>query len=166
MIYRRQERWWLPLTRRPDTIRYHGGQISFPGGRVEFGETHVEAAIREYVEELGVEPRETSVCGELTPLYVYASDNMVHPIVVACEPPAENWRPDRIEVETVIEVSIETLLDDGAWHDQLFYRPVKRGKQHVGDLCFRAPGFALADHHVWGATGMILAEFAEVLSTI
>lgn len=166
MIYRREGHWWLPLTRRPEAIKYHGGQISLPGGRIELGETHVEAAIREYAEELGLEPCGASVCGELTPLYVYASDNMVQPIVVACEEPAEDWKPDHIEVESVIEVALEQLLDATAWVDQSLGRPIKKGNVHVGDLSFRAPGFRTFDHHVWGATAMILAEFAEVLTTV
>ena len=44
------------LTLRPETMRKHPGQVSFPGGRIDPGETPVQAALREAHEELGLDP--------------------------------------------------------------------------------------------------------------
>ena len=64
----RDQRAWsdqaaLLLTRRSESLRHHPGQWAFPGGRLEAGETLVEAALREMSEEVGVELAETNVLG-------------------------------------------------------------------------------------------------------
>ncbi|MBD3783693.1 MAG: CoA pyrophosphatase, partial [Micrococcales bacterium] len=52
------------VTHRPHTMRKHPGQAAFPGGRIDAGETPVEAALREAQEELGIDPRDVRVIGE------------------------------------------------------------------------------------------------------
>src|SRR5436190_4149358 len=53
LLFRRDGKWHLPLTERPDTLTRHAGQISLPGGVVDTGESSTEAALRELNEELG-----------------------------------------------------------------------------------------------------------------
>ncbi|MEM7297747.1 MAG: CoA pyrophosphatase, partial [Bacteroidota bacterium] len=52
------------LTRRSRALRNHAGEISFPGGRVDPGETVVDTALREAHEEVGLEPTRPVVLGE------------------------------------------------------------------------------------------------------
>ncbi|WP_162006713.1 NUDIX hydrolase [Roseimaritima sediminicola] len=158
--------WTVPLTKRPLSIKHHGGQICLPGGRIEPNESTIEAALREFEEELGICPLQPELCGELSPLYVYASDNLVHPVVMACRRPESPWVPDRIEVDEVVEVPLEHLREPGHWQDRLLQRPIRRvsGNPEIPPpLRFVASGLRYQQHWVWGATGMILAELAECL---
>ncbi|QEG42139.1 NUDIX hydrolase [Roseimaritima ulvae] len=164
MLMHRDGQWSIPLTKRPLAIKHHGGQISLPGGRIETGESTVEAALREFEEELGVRPVAPELCGELSPLYVYASDNLVHPVVMACQHPAEPWVPDRVEVDVVIDLPLQTLCDSSRWNAQTIRRPIVRERQQCGELTFRGPGLNYGEHWIWGATGMILAELASCLT--
>ena len=93
--------WTIPLTLRPESLQHHGGQICLPGGQVEADEDVYGAALREFEEELGIQPEVTSYCGELSTQYVYSSDNLVHPVVVIIATPNESWRPEPAEVEKV-----------------------------------------------------------------
>lgn len=163
VLLQRNEGWYLPLTRRPAALQHHGGQISLPGGRVEQGESHVEAAVREFTEEMGSPPREARLIGELSPLYVFASDNQVQPVLLVAEPPEQPWHPDPVEVEVVIELPLSTLIDTASWVTVSRQRALHKNGQQVGHLQFRAPCLQIGTHRVWGATGMILAELAEVL---
>src|SRR5690349_7039885 len=71
----------VPLTVRASNLARHAGQISLPGGAADPGETLAETALREASEEIGVDPRDVTVLGELTPVYVLVSGFTLHPVV-------------------------------------------------------------------------------------
>lgn len=158
-----RDRWTIPLTRRPASIKHHGGQVAFPGGRIESGESSVEAALREFTEELGREPIEPVLVGELTPIYVYASDNLVHPVVVACRRPRLPWRPDPVEVEHIFEIDLRDL--PLSWQAERLRRNVHGPAGGDAKLEFAVRVAHYEGQRIWGATAMILAEFAACLST-
>ena len=69
------------LTKRTNNVEHHKGQISLPGGMLEKGESHKEAAIRETFEELGVQSRDINIIGPLTPLYIPISNFKIFPLL-------------------------------------------------------------------------------------
>ncbi len=143
----------LVLTQRHADLRAHSGQISFPGGSIEPGETAVEAALREAWEEVGVPPDAPAVLGRLTDLYIPPSDFTVTPVIASLnERPV--FRPQEEEVDTIIEVSLPALLD-----------PASRvsGLWTFGPREIEIPYFAFGDFKVWGATAMMLAELLAAL---
>ncbi len=72
------------LTLRSAQLRHHRGQISFPGGRIEAGESPRDAALRELREEVGIEPELVTVLGTLSSLYTPPSNSAIVPIVMRC----------------------------------------------------------------------------------
>ncbi|HEX9951675.1 MAG TPA: CoA pyrophosphatase [Rubricoccaceae bacterium] len=148
----------LVLTVRQPSLRAHSGQVSLPGGAVEPGETAEDAARREAHEEIGVEVAD--VLGRLTPLYVPPSGFSVWPVVAALSARPDFQVQER-EVSELVEVPVALLLDAGARQR----RPrTLRGNPLVEDgATLDVPFFALGGHEVWGATAMMLAEFAAVV---
>ncbi len=158
-----QGQWTIPLTLRPTTLSHHGGQICLPGGRIEPGEDAFAAAVREFHEELGVAPVVRQVCGELPTVYVYASDNRVHPVVMIIDRPVQKWQPDPVEVAEVVPMRLSVLTDPNTRREVVQARIVRGAAGEVGKLRFRASGFQAGNHHVWGATAMILDQLAQLL---
>ncbi|HRG09084.1 MAG TPA: CoA pyrophosphatase, partial [Cyclobacteriaceae bacterium] len=72
---------FFPLTKRPDYLGTHGGQISLPGGKAEPGETLIETALRETQEEIGIKPESIEVLGTLSDFFVIPSNFIVKPVV-------------------------------------------------------------------------------------
>ena len=145
--------WTIPLTERPKHLPDHPGQISLPGGRVEAGESHLEAACREFAEELGTASFPGEFVGELQPIYVYNSDYFVRPFVAVCDQRLA-YIPCEREVERVIHLPVEQLLDDSRLTEQVFRR---------GDASWHAKTIHCEDALIWGATAIILGEFARIL---
>lgn len=139
----------VALTRRPDSLKDHSGQVSFPGGKVERDEEAVDAALRETWEELGVAPDVVQVVGELTSLYIPPTDFEVHPYVgwSAIRP---KFTPNPREVAALIEVSIPYLLHPDHVH---------REPWQFGSYTMDVPYYEVEGHKVWGATAMMLSEF-------
>jgi len=76
-----QDEWHLLFTRRTDRVESHKGQVSFPGGASDEGETTPEqTALREADEEIGMKPQDVTVLGRLTRM-VTVSSFRVSPIV-------------------------------------------------------------------------------------
>jgi hypothetical protein len=146
--------WILPAIVRPEQMSFHAGQIALPGGMVEPGESPVDAGLRELQEELGPGAGQVQVLGQLTPVYVFVSKAVVTPIV-AFAPQRPRWEPNPAEVAEVVDIGLDALL-----------APVSRGSHTIRrrGLAMRAPHFHVAGRWIWGATAMILAEFAAVLS--
>lgn len=154
-LHRPNGGWSIPAILRPATMTSHAGQVSLPGGIVEVGETPTQAALREFEEELGVATQELKVVGQLSPVYVFVSGFAVTP-VVAISPIPLQFRPNPEEVETVLELPLEALFE-----------PAYRGKHKIerGGMSFSVPHFAIGGKQVWGATSLILAEFAALFAT-
>ena len=154
LLFRRKGKWHLPLTERPDTLTRHAGQISLPGGAIDAGESSAEAALRELDEELGFNAP-VEVLGHLPDCYVFASDFLVTPWVAATTGDFEPiWQPHDREVKDVVELPIDLLLDSQAIGRLIVER---------GPLVFRAPCHHAGTARVWGATSIILNDFAGVL---
>jgi 8-oxo-dGTP pyrophosphatase MutT (NUDIX family) len=147
---------YLVLTRRTDRVDYHKGQISFPGGRREKGETLEQTAKREAREELSVDPDSFRILGRLTPLYIPPSNYCIYPIVAVSES-RPVFRPFRLEVAEVLEVPLNHLLDSQA---------VRREKRNLGGVEVEVPYYAFGKHKIWGATAMVLAELLKILGSL
>jgi 8-oxo-dGTP pyrophosphatase MutT (NUDIX family) len=154
LLYPHERKWRVLLTERPEHMIDHAGQISLPGGTNECGESPEQCAVREYTEELGTGSAGLQLVGRLSPLYVFASNFWVIPCVaVVSERPA--FHPNEREVARLIELPLERLWDPQGRSTHVIER---RG------IRFRARDIVCGEDRVWGATGMILAELAQVTS--
>ena len=141
------------LTVRAGRLGKHAGQVSFPGGLIDAGESVREAALREAFEEVGLEPGAVRVVGALSPLYITVSGYALHPVAgIAAATPA--LRPSAAEVARVLPVPVADLADP----DNL-----RRGTRWRGDLHCGVPYFELRNERVWGATAMVLSELLAML---
>ncbi|CAN5823264.1 CoA pyrophosphatase [soil metagenome] len=144
----------VPLTVRASTLARHAGQISLPGGAAEPDETLAQAALREASEEIGIDPADVRVLGELTPVHVLVSGFTLHPVVgVTDARPAFQAAPD--EVDQIVEVRLEDLRDASR---------IRTGTRVREGLAVEYPYFDLYGHQVWGATAMVLGEFICLLT--
>lgn len=139
----------IALTVRASNLTHHAGQISLPGGAADEGETLAQTALREAQEEIGIEPSQVEIVGELTPVYVLVSGFTLHPVVgVTQKRPA--FTPAEGEVAEILEVSLDDLRDASK---------IRRGTRIREGVAIEYPYFDLMGHQVWGATAMILGEF-------
>ncbi|MBX2894004.1 MAG: CoA pyrophosphatase [Cyclobacteriaceae bacterium] len=147
----------FPLTKRPDYLGTHGGQISLPGGKAEPGETEIETALRETEEEIGIKPESVEVLGTLSDFFVVPSNFMVKPVVGLLHA-IPHFTPDPKEVVKVLKGSVNELMESKAI----------RTKEIMAAKLFpmRAPHFEIEQEIVWGATAMILNEFRTILKEI
>jgi 8-oxo-dGTP pyrophosphatase MutT (NUDIX family) len=156
LLFRRNGRWHIPLTVRPEILSRHGGQISLPGGTIESGESGPVAAERELREELGTDVPVRHL-GRLADCYVFASDFLITPWVAAASQDNPVWNPHSNEVARVIELPLEALFDARNEATMTIER---------GPVVFRAGCYRFDNHDIWGATSVILAELAAVLCQI
>jgi len=140
------------LTVRGAGLPHHADQVSLPGGRPAPGETPEETALREAVEEIGVDVATVTIAGRLTPVHIAVSGFTVQPIV-AIAATAPVFVPDPGEVAAVVEVSLAHLADPAT---------LRSGRRARGGIEIEAPYFAVGDHQVWGATAMLLGELLAV----
>lgn len=145
----------LLLTERAHNMRSHPGQVSFPGGSVDPGETEVEAALREAEEEIGVAPAGVEVFGRLPELWLPPSNFAVTPILGWWRDPVEVRIASPAEVHAIHHVPIDELLD-----------PEHRVMVRHPRVDYRSPGFLIGpdkDVILWGFTGGIIARLFDYL---
>lgn len=146
--------WHLALTKRHTYKGSHSGQISFPGGKREDSDTSLqETALRETQEEIGVNCTHSDCVGQLSQLHIPVSNFMVSPYVAIVSGRPEMKKDDH-EVKHIIEIPLELILND----KYKSTTEITNDKYH-----FNTPIYQLEDDYIWGATAMILSEFAEIL---
>lgn len=141
------------LTLRTNSIR-HAGQISFPGGRSDSGETIVETALRETHEEIGIPSSKIEVQGTLSPFYLHRTDNRITPVVGAL-----NDKPDMQRNEDEVAEIITVRLDDLLTQSYL-----KREKWELSNATYWVPYWDFHRVPLWGATAMMMSELLEIYS--
>jgi 8-oxo-dGTP pyrophosphatase MutT (NUDIX family) len=145
----------LLLTERSHTMRSHPGQVSFPGGSIDPGETPHEAALREAWEETGLDRAGVEVFAELPPLWLPPSNFSVTPVIGWWREPSEVRVTSPDEVHAVYRVPIAELCD-----------PAHRITVRRPGTDWRSPGFLIGDDHdviCWGFTAGIIARLFEYL---
>ena len=141
------------LTVRAGTLGRHGGQVSFPGGVVEPGETPEAAALREAHEEVALSLAGVRVLGALTPLDIPISGFRLYP-VIASHATRPTLTASHGEVARILEVAVDDL-----WNPA-HLRPAAR--EHDGRPMV-VPAFHVGGEEIWGVTAMVLAEFLALL---
>ncbi|MFQ6394657.1 NUDIX hydrolase [Nocardia sp. KC 131] len=134
------------LTQRASTMRQHRGQVAFPGGEVDAGDTGpIDTALREACEETGLEREGVEPLAVLPKLFVPPSRFDVTPVVAYWRTPHAVGVVNEGETERVVRVPLAELLD-----------PANRFLVR-GSLGFQSPAFQVDGMLVWGLTGGILA---------
>jgi 8-oxo-dGTP pyrophosphatase MutT (NUDIX family) len=142
----------LLLTERATSLAVHAGQIAFPGGRMETGETALAAALREAHEEIGLSPEVVTPLGALDS-YLTGTGFRVTPIVALVEP-AHRLSLNPVEVASVFEAPLSFFMDPA--NHQIQSREL-RGRMR------RFYAMPWQGHYVWGATaGMIRMLYERV----
>lgn len=139
------------FTKRPDSMRTHPGDVVFPGGAIETGESAVDAALREAWEEVALPPSSVDVLGGLAPVTTRDRTNWIVPVVARIDRPTE-FQPDPVEVEAVLEPTMGDLLDESRW----------REAEWMGH---RLWFYDFPEGTLWGATAFIVRDLLHVLRT-
>lgn len=148
------------LLSRASTLRSHPGQVAFPGGRVDPGdEGPASTALREAVEETGLDPSGVEILGTLDDVPLAYSQHLVTPVLGWWQHPSPVRVVDVAESADVFRAPVADLLD-----------PANRGVTVIrrAGQEFRGPAFRVrqgpADHLVWGFTAMLLDRLFEQLA--
>ncbi len=148
--------WRLLYTRRTDAVDVHRGQVSFPGGRHELGETAVQAALRESEEEIGLGAADVQILGELNPLLT-VTQFVVTP-VVGVLPWPYSLTTNPAEVARCFGVPIKWLADPSNL-DIEYRQPMVPGPK------IPVYHFKPYDQEViWGVTARITMSLLELLT--
>jgi 8-oxo-dGTP pyrophosphatase MutT (NUDIX family) len=141
------------LTRRSDTLRRHTGQVAFPGGRRDPGETPWQTALREAEEEIGLDPSFVSLAGLSTP-YRTGTGYLITPVVGFVRPGFTlTANPD--EVADIFETPFGFLMDPSNYAEHERTLPTGQLRR------FYATTYE--DRYIWGATAGMLRALYERL---
>lgn len=155
LLYMKQEKWHTVLIRRTSYEGVHSGQMAFPGGTYEEIDKNLrETAIREAIEEVGIDQKKLIELGQLSPIYIPPSNMYVEPLVAYLTEIPQFLRQES-EVAEIVELNLEVLLN-----------PANRKEKYIRftkDLRMKTPYFDVYGHTVWGATAAIFGEFVVLL---
>lgn len=143
------------LVGRATTLTHHSGQVAFPGGRIDPGDAGpAAAAVREAVEETGLDPGGVQVLGTLGELPVPVSDHLVTPVLAWWSRPSPVDVMDPGESAAVFRAPVADLLD-----------PENRRTWTLrhGAAVHTGPAFLVGPHVVWGFTAIVLSTLFDEL---
>lgn len=139
-------------TERSAALRSHSGQIAFPGGKIDPTDAGAaDAALREASEEVELDPVDASVLGFMPP-YFTGSNYLITPVVAVVDP-RRPFVPNPGEVQSVFEVPLDWLADEGNYGT---YRIRRGGTEHTtwqinhGELV------------IWGITANLTRQFHDL----
>jgi len=146
--------YYLVFTKRSETVNYHKGQFSFPGGRPHPDDKSLlDTALRESWEEIGLPPKDAEVLGELDDIATYTTGFIISPFV-ATIPSFHKFTANPAEVDEIIEVPLHVLQDKKNFAEEML---------DVGGRQIMQYFYHYRDHVIYGATARIVKHFLEVV---
>ena len=155
LLYPKNGEYCVLLNRRTDTVEHHKGEISFPGGSKDPGDsTLLDTALRETHEEMGISPEDVEVLGELddTP----TNTSFLIATTVGTIPYPYEFAPSASEVAEVLEAPISILMNKESHRDEV---------RIVGGELVTHTSYVYQGHIIFGATARVLSRFLELLET-
>jgi len=153
-IYQKRGQYYILFIKRTEKVKEHKGQISFPGGTREKGETLLETALRECAEETGLRTEDVEVLGELDDEVTTTSNYIVSPFV-AVTPWPYKFKVNEDEVEEIIEIPISALLGKNCLH---------RDTEFLNGKAVDFYAYHYQGKVIWGATARILNRFLDIFT--
>jgi 8-oxo-dGTP pyrophosphatase MutT (NUDIX family) len=142
----------LIFTVRAASLSRHAGEVSFPGGLVDDGESPADAARREAFEEIGLDPALPHLVGSLPPVHTYVSAILVVPFVGLLDREPELF-PAEAEIQEILRVPLADLA--------AVEGPMRLPREDGGS--WEGWAYPVEGHTIWGATGFMLHAFLEIL---
>ncbi|MEM2144019.1 MAG: CoA pyrophosphatase [Candidatus Jordarchaeaceae archaeon] len=158
LLFERGGEYYILFTKRSNELKFHKGQISFPGGGFDEDDVNLlNTAFREISEELGLTREDVEVLGELDDTVTFTSRYIITPFVGFLKhPPNGKLKINKYEIEKIIEVPLSALLDERNFREELHEYYGKKVPIYFYDY----NGYV-----IWGATAMILKQFLDLLKT-
>jgi 8-oxo-dGTP pyrophosphatase MutT (NUDIX family) len=153
-LFQKGETCHIVFTKRSDNVRYHKGEISFPGGVVDEKDGELQrTALREAFEEIGLKESDVQIIGGLDDI-ITVTQFIVTPFV-GFFPYPYSFKLSPAEIAELIEVPISALLDEDCFSQREIIRGT--GKEVVY-------AYQYENHIIWGATARILKQFLDLIS--
>jgi 8-oxo-dGTP pyrophosphatase MutT (NUDIX family) len=155
LLYPENNTLGLPLILRPEHEKgVHSGQAAFPGGKKdETDKDFIQTALREAQEEVNLDTSQVKIVGQISPLFIFASNFMVYPTVAYVEK-KPILEPNPTEVAEIFFTNIEKLKNPATIKKTIISTP---------QYSFETPYFDVAGKIVWGATAMMLSELIALI---
>ncbi len=148
----------LLFIQRTDKVRDHKGQISFPGGSYEPGDSDLQAtALREAEEEIGLNPMDIEIIGQLDDMTTAGTRFVISPYVGLIPYPYQ-FHVDHFETEEILQIPLSEFLDDSKCEEG---HAVIDGET-IPSYFYHCTG----EKVVWGATARIVKQLAEIINRL
>jgi len=153
-LFKKGEDCHLLFTKRSEEVKYHKGEISFPGGVADEEDSQlINTALREAFEEIGLKGSDVRIIGLLDDI-VTITEFIVTPIVGLFRYPYP-FKVSEIEIAELIEVPLSFLLDESCFSESEIFRG---GQKEI------VYAYQYEKHIIWGATARILKQFLDLIT--
>ena len=154
-LYKKGENCHLLFTKRTDKVKYHKGEISFPGGVFDEEDFELEkTALREAFEEVGLKEKDVQIIGVLDDI-VTITEFIITPFV-GLFPYPYFFKVSEIEIAELIEIPLSFFIKGDCYSKQVVFR---MDREEMVDA------FQYKNHIIWGATARILKQFLDLISS-
>ena len=154
-MFEKDGEYYLLFTRRTDKVRDHKGHISFPGGTKELEDvTLLDTALRECHEEIGLDPGDAEVLGQLDNFPTLETNYVITPYVASIPWPYE-LKVSPAEVAEIIEAPIPVLMDKNNFRHET---------EELDGAIITTYFYNYNGKIIWGATARILTQFLDIYS--